>query len=230
MVLTSSDPEFSEKVARIRSILSNLQADEAFFSIDEYGPFSIKHHVGRSLVPPGEQPLVQQWQKSRGCLIVTAAIELSTNQVTHFYSPNKNTSEMIRMMEILLDRYRSRRKIYLSWDAASWHVSKELFKRVKDHNAASEDGGTLVETVPLPARAQFLNVIEAIFSGMSGAIIQNSNYKSVDEAKAAIDRYFKERNEYFFRHPKRAGNKTWGKEPEVARFSEAANCKASFMG
>lgn len=42
VVLTSNDPTYMEKLARIRSILSNLQPDEAFFSIDEYGPFAIK--------------------------------------------------------------------------------------------------------------------------------------------------------------------------------------------
>ena len=50
-------------------------------------------------MPPGIQPTVPQWQKSRGCMIMTAALELSGNQVTHFYSAKKNTGEMIRMME-----------------------------------------------------------------------------------------------------------------------------------
>jgi len=69
---------------------------------------------------------VAQWQKSKGCLIITAALELSGNQVTHFYSTKKNTTEMVRMMNLLLDHYRDRRKLYLSWDAASWHISKRL--------------------------------------------------------------------------------------------------------
>src|SRR5664279_4526339 len=113
IVLTSNDPAYSEKLARIRSILSNLQPDEAFFSIDEYGPFAIKTKPGRTLVPPGIQPTVPQWQKSRGCMIMTAALELSGNQVTHFYSTKKNTGEMIRMMEVLIETYRDRRKLYL---------------------------------------------------------------------------------------------------------------------
>ena len=60
-------------------------------------------------------------------MIMTAALELSGNQVTHFYSAKKNTGEMIRMMDILIDEYADRRKLYLSWDAASWHMSKQLF-------------------------------------------------------------------------------------------------------
>jgi transposase len=226
VVLTSSDPDYTDKLDRIRSILSGLRPDEAFFSIDEFGPFAVKMKPGRALSAPGEQRVVPQWQKSRGCMIMTAALELSGNQVTHFYSPKKNTVEMIRMMELLVERYRDRRKLYLSWDAASWHISKRLHQRVKEHNAAVLGGdGPEVETAPLPSGAQFLNVIESVFSGMARSIIHNSDYKTLDEAKAAIDRHFADRNAHFMLHPKRAGRKIWGKERELADFSEANNCK-----
>jgi transposase len=226
IVLTSNDPTYKEKLARIRHILSNLQPDEAFFSIDEYGPFAIKAKPGRTLAAPGVQPTVPQWQKSRGCLIITAALELSGNQVTHFYSAKKNTTEMIRMMDVLIDRYSDHRKLYLSWDAASWHISKQLFARIDAHNSAvPKKGGPLIETAPLPAGAQFLNVIESVFSGMARAIIHNSDYKSMDVAKAAIGRYFEDRNANFQQHPKRAGKKIWGGEREPSAFSAGNNCK-----
>ena len=226
VVLTSADPDYTAKVDRIRSILSGLRPDEAFFSIDEFGPFALKMRPGRALRAPGEQRVVPQWQKSRGCLIMTAALELSGNQVTHFYSSKKNTAEMIRMMELLVERYGDRRKLYLSWDAASWHISKRLHRRVEEHNAAVPNGGgPSVETAPLPSGAQFLNVTESVFSGMARSIIHNSDYKTLDDAKAAIDRYFADRNAHFTRHPRRAGKKIWGKERELADFSEANNCK-----
>jgi hypothetical protein len=157
---------------------------------------------------------------------MTAALELSGNQVTHVYSARKNTAEMIRMMEILVDQYRDRKRLYLSWDRASWHISKRLLNRIEEHNAAVQSGqGPIVETAPLPTGAQFLNVIESVFSGMARAIIHNSDYRSVDDAKAAIDRYLEERNAHFRQHPRRAGNKIWRMEREPAAFSGANNCK-----
>lgn len=226
IVLTSNDPDYTEKLSRIRSILSVLGPDEAFFSIDEFGPFAVKMKPGRALSAPGEQRVVPQWQKSRGCMIMTAALELSRNQVTHFYSAKKNTAEMIRMMELLVEKYHDRRKLYLSWDAASWHISKRLCQRVDEHNASVlSGGGPIVDTAPLPSGAQFLNVIESIFSGMARAIIHNSDYRTLDEAKAAIDRYFADRNAHFIQHPRKAGRKIWGKERVLADFSEANNCK-----
>jgi hypothetical protein len=85
--------------------------------------------------------------------------------------------------------------------------------------------GASIELAPLPAGAQFLNVIESIFSGMSRAIIHNSDYPSLGAAKAAIDRYFGERNSHFAENPKRAGSKIWGKELVPGEFSDGQNCK-----
>jgi transposase len=81
-VLTSTDPQYQEKLAKIQAILSTLGPNERFFSIDEYGPFSVKMQGGRSLTPPGTVRVIPQRQKSKGSLIITAALELSTNQVT----------------------------------------------------------------------------------------------------------------------------------------------------
>jgi hypothetical protein len=161
-------------------------------------------------------------------LIVTAALELSQNQVTHFYSKAKNTTEMIKLLEVLLERYKGCDRFYFSWDAASWHASKALYEKVRNINLPdyrSEAQTPIVELAPLPKSAQFLNVIESIFSGMARAIIHNSDYQSVEKAVAAIDRYFQEGNEHFLNYPKKAGKKLWGNETVVSEFTESNNCK-----
>lgn len=224
VVLTSNDSEYREKLEHVQAVLSNLGENERFFSIDEFGPFAIKAKAGRVLAEPGFMPSVPQWQKSKGWLIATAALELSGNQVTHFYSRAKNTAEMIRMANVLLEEYRTAEKLYLSWDAASWHMSKELLAFVEEHNGHA-DGVPKLELVPLPASAQFLNVIESVFSGMARAIIHCSDYPSVKAATEAIDRYFDERNRHYQDNPRRAGRKIWGMERTEATFDSGNNCK-----
>lgn len=224
VVLTSTDPKYRERLERVQSILAALGDDERFFSIDEYGPFAVKAKPGRVLAGPCENPSVPQWQKSKGWLIVTAALELSRNQITHFYSRAKNTAEMIKMVQKLLEEYRDVRMLYLSWDAASWHMSKELLAFVDEHNRQCDESPRL-ELVPLPASAQFLNVIESVFSGMARAIIHSSDYSSVKDAYEAIDRYFAERNQHYTENPKRAGKRIWGKERTAVEFDPASNCK-----
>jgi len=227
-VLTSNDPDYVEKVERIKKILSRLGYKEKFFSIDEYGPFAIKLYGGKSLMPPGVTKTVPQFQKNKGSLIITGALELSTNQMTHFFSDKKDTEEMLRLLEILLKKYKDENCIYLSWDAASWHCSQEFNDRVKEVNKPKHrksHGTPLVKLAPLPTGAQFLNIIESVFSGMAKAIIHNSDYESIKVCKKAINRYFSDRNKRFKKNPKRAGNKIWGKEIVKPQFSESNNCK-----
>lgn len=227
-VLTSNDPNYMEKLKEITKILSKLKPNEKFFSIDEYGPFAIKTQGGKSLVPRGQTKTVPQWQKSKGSLIITGALELSTNRITHFYSEKKNTGEMIKLVDVLLKDYKNEDCIYLSWDDASWHCSKKLYRKVEEINSPEyrkEFQVPFVQLAPLPSSAQFLNVIESVFSGMARAIIHNSDYQSVEECKDAIDRHFAERNQYFRENPKRAGNKIWGEELVEAKFSESNVCR-----
>jgi transposase len=227
IVLTSNDPQYETKLAAVKRILAGLKPDEGFFSIDEYGPFAIKMKPGRKRVAPGEEYIVPQFQRSKGWLILTAALELSRNQVTHFYSRRKNTDEMIKMANVLRSEYYNYSRIYLSWDAASWHISKKLMAYLDESNGIASDrrGGPVVLTAPLPAGAQFLNVIESVFSGMSRAIIHNSDYPSVEAAKDAIDRHFRERNAHFLKNPTRAGHKIWSQERVASEFHEGQNCK-----
>ena len=135
---------------------------------------------------------------------------------------------MIKMVNLLAHTYSNCKTLYLSWDDASWHSSKAVLTEItkmNDFNNEAQGRVPVVKLAPLPARAQFLNVIESVFSGMAAAIIENSNYQSVCDAKAAIDKYFRDRNEHFLKHPKRAGKKIWGKELVAVEFKEGQNCR-----
>ncbi len=227
-VLTSTDPDYRGKLQAITSILSRLTESERFFSIDEFGPVSVRTRGGVSLTAPGEQRIVPQFQKSRGRLLLIGALELSNNQVTHFYAERKHTTEMIKLLHLLLSQYKAQERLYLSWDAGSWHGSKEFEREVKRLNSEeyrAANGTPEIVLVPLPACAQFLNVIESVFSGMARAVIHNSDYESAEECKSCIDRHFFERNQYYIENPKRAGDKIWGKERVVPVFKSSNNCK-----
>jgi transposase len=226
--LMSSDPTYREKLDKITSTLSHLSSNEKFFSIDEFGPFSVRMRGGTALVPAHQLRTIPQRQRSRGSLICTAALELSSNQVLHFYSKRKNTKEMIKLLRRIILRHRDQSRVFVSWDSASWHASKMLYRIVEEINSdvfRTRHKTPLVDLIPLPSGAQFLNVIESVFSGMARAILHNSDYGTVDECKASINRYFADRNRSFLERPRRAGNKIWGKERVEAVFREENNCK-----
>lgn len=226
VALTSTDTDYRAKVDALKSTLAGLGERELFFSIDEFGPFAVKTRGGRSLQPAHSARTVPQWQRSRGSLIVMAALELSRNQVTHFFSDRKDSEESIRLIEALRRNHREATRIFLSWDAAPWHSSKRLLDRIRFLNEwAPHESAPEIVLVPLPSNAQFLNVIKSVFSGMARAVIHNSDYADVSDAKAAISRYFDERNEHFVANPRKAGKAIWRSERVLSTFNETNNCK-----
>jgi transposase len=210
-VLTSPDPNYREKVELLLNTLQSLKADEDLFFIDELGPLQVKRHGGRSYAPKGATPTHPQNQHSKGSITLYGALSATTNQMTWFYGKSKDSAGIIDLAEMLFNQYHARSKIYLTWDAASWHGSDELVQWTDKLNAwnKTSDAGPIIEFVPLPSSAQFLDVIEAVFSGMKRAVIHNSDYQSEEEMKTAISSHFRERNEFFKHNPKRAGKKIW---------------------
>lgn len=226
IALTSKDPEYRAKLDAINGVLGKLRTDEAFFSIDELGPVAVKMRAGRSLQLPGQVCTVPQWQKSKGAFIVTAALDLARNQLVFFPSEKKNTVETIRLIDLLREQYAGYRTLYLSWDSAPWHRSERLIHHLAMINeTAAQGSGPRIVVLPLPTSAQFLNVIESVFSGMARAVLHNSDYVSVGEATTAVTRYFDARNREFTANPQRAGRKIWGQEPVNPSFRESNNCK-----
>jgi transposase len=210
-VLTSPDPNYREKVELLLKTLQSLKVDEDLFFIDELGPLQVKRYGGRSYTTKGASLTHPQNQRSKGSITLYGALSATTNQVTWFYRESKDSAGIITLAEMLLEQYHAKSKIYLTWDAASWHGSDELVQWTANLNASNRasDAGPMIEFVPLPSSAQFLNVIEAVFGGMKRAVIHNSDYQSEEEMKTAISTHFRERNEFFKRNPKRVGKKIW---------------------
>jgi transposase len=210
-VLTSTDPNYKEKVELLLKTLKSLKADEDLFFIDEMGPLAVRRHGGRCYTPKGEAPTHPKNQRAKGSIALYGALSAKTNQVVWFYGKSKDSAGMIELAEVLYNQQHDKSKIFLTWDAASWHRSEELVQWTDAFNTwNSADGtGPHIEFIPLPSNSQFLDVIEAVFSGMKRAVIHNSDYQSPAKMKAAISMHFRERNDYFRDNPKRVGKKMW---------------------
>ena len=99
---------------------------------------------------------------------------------------------MMDLLEILYNQYQRYSKLYVTWDAVSWHNSTTLTDWLDRFNVATrrQVSGPIIELVPLPTSSQFLNVIEGVLSGMTRAVINNSDYCSSGDMKLAISRHF----------------------------------------
>jgi len=223
-VLTSPDPKYREKVDLLIKTLHSLNEREELFFIDEVGPYRIKKYGGRSYVEKGHKKTFPQNQPDKGSVTFSAALSAQKNQMTWHFHRSKDTKAMIYLIELIFNQYHHLDSIYLSWDAASWHSSNELTEWLDQMNLITRqsNNGPIIFLIPLPSNAQFLDVIESVFSGMKKAVIDNSDYQSMDEMKRAISRHFAERNEFFAENPKRVGKKIW----EIAFFQDYDNLKS----
>ncbi|MCK4839195.1 MAG: IS630 family transposase, partial [Desulfobulbaceae bacterium] len=213
-VLTSNDPDYKKKIAKILSTLRNVNKDEAFFFVDELGPYKVKAYGGKSLTPKGLTKIIPKHPQAKEEVQAIAALEAFTNQMTWEFTENKNSETIVMMLDKLWRKYAGKTKLYITWDGISSHRSTHIQEWVNDINSktAKTGSGPAIEIVPLPSSAQFLNVIESVFGGMKKAVIQNSDYASKNEMQAAMDRHFAERNLFYEKNPKRAGNKIWDEQ------------------
>ncbi len=71
---------------------------------------------------------------------------------------------MMNLLEILYNQYPTKTKFYVTWDAVAWHNSSSLLEALDQFNEQTRNClvGPIIELVPLPISAQFLNVIEGV--------------------------------------------------------------------
>jgi transposase len=220
-VLTSCDPDYLAKVEVLIQTLRTLGDRELLFFVDELGPIAVKKHGGRLFVKKNEALVVPQLQTPTGSIVLAGALSATTNQVTWCFFQSKDTSAMIDMIELLFNRYQDKTRLYITWDAASWHDSISLIEWLDAFNLKTTEAkqGPLMTLVPLPSCSQFLNVIESVFGVMEKAVIHHSDYQSTDKMKSAISLHFRDRNAYFTDNPRRAGKRIW----EIDFFRDPTN-------
>jgi len=85
------------------------------------------HHT-QSHQPP-------QNPRAKGSITLYGALSATANQVTWFYGNTKDSAGMIDLVEILFNQHHDKSRIYITWDAASWHGSDELVQWVDSLNA-----------------------------------------------------------------------------------------------
>ena len=210
-VLTSPDPNYEEKVELLSRTLRSLGESELLFFLDEWGPVQVRKRGGKAYSTKYDVPRIPRPQTVKGTVTLVAALSATTNQMTWAFAKSKDTCAMMDLLEILYNQYQAHSKLYVTWDAVSWHTSATLTDWLDRFNEVTrrQVSGPVIELVPLPTSSQFLNVIEGVLSGMTRAVINNSDYGSSGDMKHAISRYFTDRNKHFTDNPRRAGKGIW---------------------
>lgn len=90
------------------------------------------------------------------------------------------------------------------WDAATWHTAHELLGWIRAHNRQVQQQGAGVKIVPVcqPVHAFWLNPVDAIIRHTKGRVLPCRQFASQTAQRAALDRYWLQRNLRRARAPK----------------------------
>ena len=97
--MTSPDPNYKEKTQKVLDTLRNLGPKDAFFFVDEAGPWQVKKYGGESLTRKGEVKIVPQFQTPKGRVSFIGALDALKNQVIHIPIKSKDTKAVIALIQ-----------------------------------------------------------------------------------------------------------------------------------
>src|SRR5262249_34790928 len=120
-ILTSSDPDYATKVETLVQTMRALGDNELLFFVDELGPLAVKKHGGRMFAKSREALVVPRFQPRKGSISLVGALSATTNQMTWCFTQSKDTAGVIDLIEILFNQHLNKARLYMVWDAASWH-------------------------------------------------------------------------------------------------------------
>ena len=138
---------------------------------------------------PGNGNILRDYEYKRlGTLSLLAGIDLLNGEAIPLVSETHKSSDFIRFLKILDEKYPEEDKIRIILDNHSAHTSKETREFL-----TTKPGR--FEFVFTPKHGSWLNMIEGFFSKMSRQMLRGIRVQSQDELKERIYKYFHEVNE-----------------------------------
>lgn len=202
------DPDFDKKMHDVLVIYKQLE-----FRFDQNGkfiPFAADEEVVHTLsydekpgiqaiattsedklpVPDTEKTstIMRDYEYKRlGTLSLLAAIDLLTGEAIPIVSETHKSSDFVRFLDVLNDKYPKGDKIRLILDNHSAHTSRETQEYL------NEIPGRF-EFVFTPTHGSWLNMVEGFFSKMTRQMLTGIRAGSKEELEKRTYKYFEEVN------------------------------------
>lgn len=201
--LRSGDPEYQQKreeILEARACAQEIDEMELLY-LDECGPIGIKPHYGYTLstldAPKHEIP---DSYDVKGDLRLYGSYSWVENEVKVWECPidTFNGDQTIAFLKWLVPQYAHKKWLFLVWDNAGWHVSKQVQGWIDEFNATAESKGwPRLDVLQLPSKAPWLNPIEAVWRAMRKQVIQAVDWTCKETMMENILNYFEQRNATF---------------------------------
>ncbi len=178
----TTSPEFETRKDAIVSCYLNPPPNKLTLCFDQKGPVQFKRRRGYHYRPRKKPVYVPDEYERHGTGYLLAALNPHSGQVWGRCFQKYNTGTVIWFLGWLLRQLPDDMQIVIIWDNASPH-SKTVKRWLRKHL------GDRVQWLHTPAKAAWLNLIEAWMSMFERDVIHNSDFLGLAEFSLAARRY-----------------------------------------
>ncbi len=177
----SRDPELVAKVTDVVGLYLDPPARAIVLSVDEKTQIQALDHTQPMLqLRPGQVERHTHDYKRNGTLVLSAALEIATGEVTTQTSARHRAAEFLDFLNLLVRTY-PRRQLHLVLDNVSTHKTPDVQTWLARHKR--------VHLHFTPTSASWMNQVETWFSILSRQAIHRGSFESVRALVAAIERF-----------------------------------------
>jgi putative transposase len=189
-VVGPTDPQYAEKLNRIRELLDDLPADEVAVFQDEVD-VHLNPKIGSTWMPKGEQATVTTPGNNRKCHVAGSLVWTTGTLLVSPPEARRNTATFLSHLDDLRRRLRGWKKIHVICDNAAFHKSRA----VQDYLV---QWGHRVAIHFLPAYAPETNPIERVWWHLHETITRNHKCHTLEELLDQAYDWFQTNNNHFF--------------------------------
>lgn len=195
--LEKRDPEFKEKMNNVLIVYKQMElqftTDEKTgiitVSYDEKPGIQAIANTAEDLLPTKEYGFIgrDSEYKRLGTLSLLAGMDLNTGEIFPLVSDTHKSSDFIKFLRLLDEKYDKSDKIRIVLDNHSAHTSKETRKYLESRPGR-------FEFIFTPKHGSWLNLIESFFGKFSRACLRGIRVKTKQELVERIYKYMDEVN------------------------------------
>lgn len=183
------DPEYHQKLRRIRQLLNTLPVDEVAVFQDEVD-VNLNPRIGNQWMLRGEQTEVSTPGNNVKRYLSGSLVWGTGTLLVSPPGKRRNADLFIEHLDDLRSRLRSYRKIHVICDNAAFHDCRKVDQYL-------EQWGHRIEIHFLPKYAPETNPIERVWWHMHETITRNHRCQSIDELLEQVYQWFGQNNNYY---------------------------------
>jgi transposase len=182
----SNDPQFWPKYRRIRRLYSKRPKDGRRICVDEFGPLNLQPRHGKHYARIGHVDRHRAtYSRKGGVRYMFGAYDMERDTLAGIFATKKNWMSFLAFLKWLRRRYDRDEVLHVVVDNAGYHLKGEVLSYAAKHN---------IKFYWTPTNASWLNRIESHFTALRKFALDNTDHRSHEEQREAMESYLTWRN------------------------------------